>query len=557
MKWRELSFLVTSVQRYTDGARLARGPMRRGYIDRDSMAASEKDVREDEETQEMISSMEMEHPSKRGGSLEWLAISSVMTVSIFAGLLGYDIGVMAGALLPMSRDLSFTSTQEEIAVGCLNFVSAAGAIGGGTMYNKLGAVKCVKIAVVLYAVGMLVIAASHSFAMVFLGRVIVGLGVGLGFAICPQYIAEISPPAWRGVLVSCFEISINLGLCGGYLANLVFIDVSDSPRWRGLMLLPLLPTALIYVINVPKLPESPRWLLKTPGNEALARDVLVRTCGETAAGPALADIKQVIAQQNADEENQGDRGKKGWSQLFEEPIARRALLIGAGTAFFQQANGSEAAVYYVPQVLKAAGVESERDQLGAAAVVGLCKTVFITVGQFSVDRYGRRVMLLSSIASVTAALWLLAYCLGAAQAGGSAAGLTLFALCFFMASFSLGMGPVTWVVTSEIFPLRVRSKGVAFSMAANRITSGTVAMTFLSLSRWLGAGGAFSLFACVSASHFVFTYFLLPETRGKTLEEIEAALGAGSTRYQRFVNDEEVASPSYEANRSGVPIRAP
>ena len=227
MKWRELSFLVTSVQRYTDGARLARGPMRRGYIDRDSMAASDKDVREDDETQEMISSMEMEHPSKRGGSLEWLAISSVMTVSIFAGLLGYDIGVMAGALLPMSRDLSFTSTQEEIAVGCLNFVSAAGAIGGGTMYNKLGAVKCVKIAVVLYAVGMLVIAASHSFAMVFLGRVIVGLGVGLGFAICPQYIAEISPHAWRGVLVSCFEISINLGLCGGYLANLVFIDVSD------------------------------------------------------------------------------------------------------------------------------------------------------------------------------------------------------------------------------------------------------------------------------------------------------------------------------------------
>ena len=240
---------------------------------------------------------------------------------------------------------------------------------------------------VLYAVGMLVIAASHSFAMVFLGRLIVGLGVGLGFAICPQYIAEISPPAWRGVLVSCFEISINLGLCGGYLANLVFVNLSDSPRWRGLMLLPLVPTALIYILNIPKLPESPRWLLREPRNEALARDVLVRTCGEAAAGPALADIKEIIAQQNAEEESQGDRGKKGWARLFEEPVARRALLIGAGTAFFQQANGSEAAVYYVPQVLKAAGVESERDQLGAAAVVGMCKTVFITVGQFSVDRY--------------------------------------------------------------------------------------------------------------------------------------------------------------------------
>ena len=529
--------------------------MRRGYVERDSMTASEK-VRQDD-AREMISSMEMEDASKRGGSLEWLAVSSVMTVSIFAGLLGYDIGVMSGALMPMSRDLSFTSSQEEIAVGCLNFVSAAGAISGGTMYNKLGAVKCVKIAVVLYAVGMLVIAASHSFAMVFLGRLIVGLGVGLGFAICPQYIAEISPPAWRGVLVSCFEISINLGLCGGYLANLRVrqperlsqVARADAPAPRP-------HRAHAHPPNIPKLPESPRWLLRTPGNEALA-GVLVRTCGEAAEGRQLADIKEIIAQQNAEEESQGDRGKKGWSQLFEEPVARRALLIGAGTAFFQQANGSEAAVYYVPQVLKAAGVESERDQLGAAAVVGLCKTVFITVGQFSVDRYGRRVMLLSSIAAVTASLWLLAYCLGAAQAGGSAAGLTLFALCFFMASFSLGMGPVTWVVASEIFPLRVRSRGVAFSMAANRITSGTVAMTFLSLSRWLGVGGAFSLFACVSASHFVFTYALLPETRGKTLEEIEAVLAAGSSRYQRFVDDEEVASsPTYEANRSGVPIRA-
>ena len=251
--------------------------------------------------------------------------------------------------------------------------------------------------------------------------------------------------------MSCFEISINLGLCGGYLANLVFVNLSDSPRWRLLMLLPLVPTSLIYILNIPQAARVPKVAAEGTQNEALARDVLVRTCGEAAAGPALADIKEIIAQQNAEEESQGDRGKKGWARLFEEPVARRALLIGAGTAF-PAGERVEAAVYYAPQVLKAAGVESERDQLGAAAVVGMCKTVFITVGQFSVDRYGRRVMLLSSIAAVTASLWLLAYRLGAAQAGGSAAGITLFALCFFMASFSLGMGPVTWVVASEIFP---------------------------------------------------------------------------------------------------------
>ena len=240
-------------------------------------------------------------------TLEWLAVQSVCTVSIFAALLGYDIGVMSGALLPMSRDLHFTSSQEEVAVGCLNFVSAVGAVGGGFMYNKIGAVRCVRVAVILYALGMFVIACGYGFPQVFVGRLVCGVGVGLGFAICPQYIAEISPPAWRGVLVSCFEISINLGLCSGYLANLALERLSDSPRWRGLMLLPLLPTAVVNFAMVPRLPESPRWLMRdgTSAREAAAREVLVKTCGEAAAGPALEEVKQVIAAQNGAERARG------------------------------------------------------------------------------------------------------------------------------------------------------------------------------------------------------------------------------------------------------------
>lgn len=473
-----------------------------------------------------------------GGRLEWFAIQSVCTVSIFAALLGYDIGVMSGAVLPMVRDLGFTDQQTEVAVGCLNFVSALGAITGGSLYNRLGAVSCVRVAVALYALGMLMIAASYDFWQVLSGRVVCGLGVGLGFAICPQYIAEISPPAWRGFLVSMFEISINVGLCAGYAANLALESLQDSPRWRGCMLVPLPPTALVLLVMVPKLPESPRWLMREPGREAVALEVLIKTCGETAAPSALADIQGVIATQDDCGGDSKGHGSSGWSALFFEPVARRALLIGAGTAFFQQGNGSEAAVYYVPQVLRAAGVTSEHAQLQAASLVGFCKTVCIVVGQLSVDKYGRRIMLLSSIAAVTGSLCMLAWCLGGG-AGPNAAGVTLTALCLFMASFSLGMGPVTWVVASEIFPLRVRARGTAFSMAVNRLTSGTVAMTFLSLAGWLGAGGAFVFFACVSALHFAFTFVMLPETKGKTLEEIEALLGMERPRaYQRLSEDQ-------------------
>jgi sugar porter (SP) family MFS transporter len=483
----------------------------------------------------------------------------VCTVSIFAALLGYDIGVMAGALLPMSRDLDFTSSQKEVAVGCLNFISAVGALGAGVVYHKQGAVKCVKFAVVLYAVGMFIIALSGSFSSVFFGRLVCGLGVGLGFAICPQYIAEISPPEWRGVLVSMFEISINVGLLSGYLANLALENFEDSRRWRGLILLPTAPTLLTYAFLVPKLPESPRWLLRdgAPGKEALAREVLVKTCGAEAAGPALADIKQVVAAQQESNrvavssggDGQYHKKNTGWRSLLFDPAPRRALLIGAGTAFFQQANGSEAAVYYVPQVLAAAGVKSEHSQLQAAALVGVCKTICIVIGQFSVDVYGRRLMLLSSVGAVTASLALLSWCLGNVStddgATGATAGITLAALCLFMMSFSLGVGPVTWVVTSEIFPIHVRSKGTAFSMALNRLTSGTVAMTFLTLTEWLTVAGAFALFTCVSATQYVLTYLFLPETKGKTLEEIEASLvgasGNGARGQYDRVDDEDEA----------------
>ena len=523
-----------------------------------SGAAEIESVTEDDETGAMggvggsaeggattTTTMTADGKAAAGGTLEYLAVQSVFTVSIFAALLGYDIGVMSGALLPLSRDLRFTNLQDEIAVGCLNFVSAAGAIGGGDLYNRLGAVKCVRIAVILYALGMLIIAASYSFAQVFVGRVVCGLGVGLGFAICPQYIAEISPPAWRGFLVSMFEISINLGLCGGYAANLTMEYLEDSPRWRGLMLIPLVPTAVVATCMIPLLPESPRWLMREPNREATAREVLVKTCGEAAAGPALAEIKNVIAQQD---DCGGDSKGHGaaaftWNALFTEPVARQALIIGAGTAFFQQANGSEAAVYYVPQVLRAAGMRSEHSQLQSAALVGLCKTACIVVGQLSVDKYGRRIMMLSSITAVTGSLLLLSWCIGSGLAGDAGAGVTLFALCAFMASFSLGMGPVTWVIASEIFPLSVRSKGTAFSMAINRLTSGTVAMTFLTLSGYLGVGGAFLLFSCISGVHFIFTLCLLPETRGKSLEEIEAALGqesSSSARAYRRIREPDI-----------------
>ncbi|CAM0901744.1 unnamed protein product [Alopecurus aequalis] len=450
----------------------------------------------------------------------------VFACSVFASLnsvlLGYDVGVMSGCILFIQRDLGITEVQQEVLVGCLSFVSLLGSLAGGRTSDAVGRKRTIGLAAVVFQAGAVVMTLAPSFRVLMAGRLLAGIGIGFGVMIAPVYIAEISPAASRGSFTSFPEIFINLGILLGYISNYVFSGLPGHINWRVMLAVGIVPSvSIVFALLV--IPESPRWLV-VQGRAAEARTVLLRvTDSEEEADERLAEIEAAAAAATGS-------GETVWRELSRPtPTVRRMLVTGLGIQCFQQITGIDALVYYSPTIFRDAGVTTESQLLLATVAVGFFKTVFIAIAIVLIDRVGRKPLLYVSTVGMTvclvvlaATLWLLAQ--GAVPKALGVA-IAVVAVCGDVAFFSVGIGPVCWVTSSEIFPLRLRSQAAALGAAVNRVTSGTVAMSFLSVSRALTVAGAFSVFAVISALSVVFVYRFVPETKGKTLEEIELLFG--------------------------------
>ncbi|XP_048559862.1 probable polyol transporter 4 [Triticum urartu] len=452
----------------------------------------------------------------------------VFACSVFASLnsvlLGYDVGVMSGCILFIQRDLHITEVQQEVLVGCLSFVSLLGSLAGGRTADALGRKRTIGLAAAVFQAGALVMTLAPSFRVLMAGRLLAGIGIGFGVMIAPVYIAEISPAASRGSFTSFPEIFINLGILLGYVSNYVFSGLPDHLGWRVMLAVGIVPSvSIVFALLV--IPESPRWLV-VQNKAAEARAVLLRvTDGEEEADERLAEIEAAAA-------SAANSGETVWRELSRpSPTIRRMLVTGLGIQCFQQITGIDALVYYSPTIFRDAGVTTESQLLLATVAVGFFKTAFIALAIVLIDRVGRKPLLYVSTVGMTvclvilaSTLWLLAH--GAVPKALGVA-VAVVAVCGDVAFFSVGIGPVCWVTSSEIFPLRLRSQAAALGAAVNRVTSGTVAMSFLSVSRAMTVAGAFSAFAAISALSVVFVHRFVPETKGKTLEEIELLFGGG------------------------------
>ncbi|GJN26015.1 hypothetical protein PR202_gb13909 [Eleusine coracana subsp. coracana] len=361
---------------------------------------------------------------------------------------------------------------------------------------------------------------APSFAMLMTGRLLAGIGIGIGIMVAPVYISEITPATLRGSMASFPEIFISLGILLGYVSNFIFSGLPDHINWRVMLAAGILPSVFIgFVLMV--IPESPRWLV-LQNRTVEARVVLVKvTDSEEEAQERLAEIEEAAS---------GNK-KAAWRELVirPSPVIRRMLITGVGVQVFQQATGIDALVYYSPTIFKNAGVTTERQLLAATVAVGLTKTAFIVIAILLVDRVGRKPLLYVSTVGITACLAVLAASLSMLQRGalpsGAAVGLAILTVCGFVAFFSVGIGPINMVLSSEIFPLRLRAQAVGIGFALNRMTSGAVAMSFLSICNAVSVAGAFTGFAVVSALSVAFVHLLVPETSGKTLEQIESMFG--------------------------------
>ncbi|GJN32897.1 hypothetical protein PR202_gb21439 [Eleusine coracana subsp. coracana] len=476
---------------------------------------------------------------KKKSNFKYTFTCAILASTTFI-IIGYDIGVLSGASFYIKEDLKLTDVQLEILMGLSNPCSLVGSFAAARTSDWIGRRNTIVLTAAIFFVAAFVMGFAANYAMLMAGQFAAGVGGAYAMTIVPVYAAEISPASLRGFMTSFPELTINLGILLGYVSNYAFARLPLRLGWR-VMLGVSAPPSVLLAFMVLGMPESPRWLVMK-GRLADARAVLEKT-SDTAEDVAerLADIK-VAAGIPKDVDGdvvavpvnmiKGGEGSQIWKELIlsPSPAMRRILLSALGIMFLQQATGIDALVLYTPRVFQRAGMTDANRLLGVTCAVGVAKMLFTLVATLLMDRVGRRPLLLSSIGGMMLSLVGLGVGLTVVDRHPGAKITWALALCIasnvaLVSFFSVGLGPISFVYATEILPLRVRALGSALGVASNRVAAGVVTMSFLSLSRAITIGGTFFLYAGITALTWVFVFAYLPETRGRTLEEMGKLFG--------------------------------
>ena len=421
-------------------------------------------------------------------------------------LFGYDTGVISGAELFFKNDFVLSTFALEVIVSGVLAGAAVGALAGGRLADLFGRRKLLIATAIIFAAGAILCAIAMSATALIVGRIIVGLGIGLSSGTVPVYISEVSPANARGWQVSLFQLAITIGILLAYVVDYAF---AKSEGWRWMFGLAVVP-AVIFAMGMLYLPESPRWLAMQ-GNRDRARSVLMRIRGASNVDAEMSEVDETIQLSK-------DRG--AISDLLT-PSLRPALIVGIGLAVFQQVTGINTVIYYAPIILQTAGISSASGAILATAGIGVVNVLMTIVSMRLIDRIGRRPLLLTGIAGMVVTLGVLSLSFHISVQSGTLAWVAVISMMGYVASFAISLGPIFWLLISEIYPLKVRSSSEGLAATFNWGSNLVVTLTFLSLVRWMGASQTFLLYALFAVAAWIFSYKFVPETKGRTLEEIE------------------------------------
>ncbi|MEO6994813.1 MAG: sugar porter family MFS transporter, partial [Lacunisphaera sp.] len=386
-----------------------------------------------------------------------------------------------------------------------------GATLGGALTGRFGRRGMIIVAGIIFTVSAIGTALAPTVAWLIAARVVSGIGIGIASFISPMYIAELVPAKVRGSLVAVNMLAITTGIVVAYLVDYAF---SGMHGWRYMFGLAAIPS-IILVIGMWRLPDSPRWLIsKSKVDEA--RDVLKRVRTSPDVSPEIADIQKSMAEQGAS-------GMKG---LFQHSI-RMPLMVGLGLAIFQQITGINTVIYYAPTIFKFAGISATGPAILAGAGLTMVMWVFHVLAIFLLDRVGRRPLLLAGVAGQIVGLAILGAAFHFQQLAALKSYVAIGGLVIYVACFAFGLGPIFWLLISEIYPLKIRGPAMSAVTVTNWAFNLAVAVTFLTFVGILGHAGTFWLYGVIAIGAWIFIYLLVPETKGKTLEEIEAHWRAG------------------------------
>ncbi|RYY38885.1 MAG: MFS transporter [Chitinophagaceae bacterium] len=438
----------------------------------------------------------------------------ISLIAAIGGLLfGYDTAVISGAIGNLTKYFSLTPAQTGWAISSALVGCLAGALAADYTSQRFGRKWSMALASLLFLAGSIGTAFPDSFSTFVMFRIVGGIGVGIASMVVPMYIAEIAPANKRGALVAYNQLAIVIGIVVVYFVN-YFIALQGNDEWnlhtgwRWMFASEAIPSAL-YLVLVLVIPESPRWLLMK-GRGERAQAVLERFNPAPVATQICEEIRESLQQKQ----------EASWRTLLQ-PGFRRALWIGIGLSIFQQVTGINAILYYAPEIFKSFGSDATASLL-ETSMLGVINLVFTIVSIFLVDRVGRKPLLLAGSVGMLVALSVV----GIASWQGEGGVWLLPVLLLFMASFSLSWGPVVWVLLSEIFPNSVRSLALSIAVFIQWAANFAVSQTFPLLTgsellreRFHGAF-PFLLFAVLCAVALVFVRRYVPETRNKTLEQM-------------------------------------
>lgn len=446
---------------------------------------------------------------KKKPQIIWICLLAAL-----AGLLfGLDIGVISGALPLIAKEYNLIDSQQEWIVSSMMVGAAAATLCSGVLAYRLGRKYALLIAAASFSLGAIFCTFATNVEMLIIGRLILGVGLGVASYATPLYLSEITPKNIRGAMISAYQLMIALGILIVFLTNTAF---SYSGNWRGMLLVVAIPS-LIFLFGALFLPRSPRWLMMH-GREEAAYEVLMRLRSSHAEVESeLREIKEQLRIK-----------QQGWHLFLENKNFRRTVGLGIVLQIMQQFSGVNVMMYYAPRIFHEIGFTSTSDQMWGTVIVGFVMTIatFIAVG--FVDRWGRKPMLYIGFLTMSLAMGVVGALLGGEALSVPGKIVTVAMLLIFIVGFSMSAGPLIWLLCSEIQPLKGREFGITCSTFTCHIAGMIVSATFLSLLNSLGSAHTFYLYALLNVVAIVIINRFVPETKNISLEQIEQNLMAGN-----------------------------
>jgi len=442
----------------------------------------------------------------------WWALARVSLVAAMGGFLfGYDTAVINGANQYLTAHFALSPAQEGFAAASAILGCIPGALWAGPLSDRFGRKSVLFVCALFFVISGVASALPTTFSAFLSARFLGGIGIGMSSMVCPVYISECAPAAYRGRLGTLFQFGIVVGILLTLFLNSYIQGFGDpgwnaGVGWRWMLGSEALPACLLLWL-LRRAPESPRWLIQQ-GREEGARSILAQWADAITIESEIAAVRAVAPGETA-----------RLSELFE-PRYRRPLVIAIGIAAVAQLSGINAILYYSTKIFTTAGI-GIANAFAATVLVGFVNCLFTLAAFILVDRTGRRVLLLIGLAAQVLSLWAIAYVLAASFSGVA----LVASVLVFIAAFAVALGPISWLLGSEIFPAPIRARGMSIMAFTTWVSCYVVAQTFplLNGNPAIGPANTFCIYSAVSLAGLAFTWCLVPETKGRTLEEIDAS----------------------------------